>query len=100
VYDSAPTNGDGTKVRQIAFVLEPDFVHLGSSSIYNISKDGITGTLQFCVKLEVYLPDNTTKVNWREITYSQTTTLQEGINRRLKSTKLSDDVTNTNFHES
>jgi len=79
-YDLAPAE-EGNFVRQISLVLIPDLTLIGNSPIYSVSADGVTGTLEFCVRLEVFTHDNTTRVNWRDVDYSQTTTLQEGIRR-------------------
>jgi len=79
-YDLAPAD-EGNFGRQISLVLIPDLTLIGNSPIYSVSADGVTGTLKFCVRLEVFTHDNTTRVNWRDVDYSQTTTLQEGIRR-------------------
>lgn len=63
-YDLAPKD-EGNFVRQISLVLIPDLTLIGNSPIYSVSADGVTGTLRFCVRLEVFTQDNTTRVNWR-----------------------------------
>ena len=65
VYDDAPLDPDGNSVRQIAYTLDPDVSLIGSSPVYSISDDGSTGTLKFCLGLDLYLPDKETLVVWR-----------------------------------
>lgn len=58
-------------VRQIALVLVPDISLIGNSPIYTIDPSGVTGTLHFCIRLEIYTQDGLTKVNWRYVREKQ-----------------------------
>lgn len=84
VYDEAPLDPDGNSVRQIAYTLDPDVSLIGSSPVYSISDDGSTGTLKFCLGLDLYLPDKETLVIWRDVEYLQTSTLAQSIRRKLE----------------
>lgn len=94
-YDLAPID-TGTNVRQLALVLDPDISLIGNSPIYAVSEDGGTGSMNFCVKLEITTADGATVVNWREVKYSQTTQLQGGL--RKLGTKLDDGLSNLQHH--
>ena len=65
MFDEAPIDPAGGSVRQVAYTLDPDTALIGSSPIYSTSPDGSTGTLKFCIGIDVYLADNVTLVNWR-----------------------------------
>ena len=63
-YDAAP-KGNGTWVRQVLLVLEPDLLFIAGSPIWTVSQDGASGTLSFCSKITLLTEDLTTIVNFR-----------------------------------
>jgi hypothetical protein len=64
VYDEAP-KGNGTLVRQVLLVMEPDLLYIAGSPIYTVAADSLSGTLSFCAKLTLLTEDFATVVNFR-----------------------------------
>jgi hypothetical protein len=58
VYDEVPL-GDGTGIRQIAYVLSPDPETIDDSPIFSFSADGQTANMQFCTRIKLYTADGT-----------------------------------------
>jgi hypothetical protein len=56
VYDDVPT-GDGTGIRQIAYVLSPDPETIDNSPIFSFSADGQTANMQFCTRIKLFTAD-------------------------------------------
>jgi len=62
--DDAPP-GEGDRVRQMIVSLSPDINLLAMSPVYTVSDDGTTGTIKFCIRVELFISDLSSMVNFK-----------------------------------
>jgi len=78
--DDAPP-GEGDRVRQMIVSLSPDINLLAMSPVYTVSDDGTTGTIKFCIRVELFISDLSSMVNFKEVQYAQDTIIMAEVRK-------------------
>jgi len=80
IQDDAPP-GTGDRVRQMIVSLSPNINLLAMSPVYEVSDDGSTGTIKFCIRVELFISDLSAMVNFKEVQYAQDTIIMAEVRK-------------------